>query len=77
MYAVVCGFNGSTYSRHRTHERAMASAEKVKRGLRRPNCGSLAGYVRVVREPARFTNIVPADNDFGCCQVQQKLWVED
>jgi hypothetical protein len=75
MLKVVCGFNGTVYSRHRRRDTAERAAEKVRRSLRHPNCGSLAGYVEVVPAAARFTRIVPADNEFGCVQVSQARWV--
>jgi hypothetical protein len=75
-YKVVCGFNGSVYSRHRSQEAAEKSAEKVKRSLNHPNCGSLASYVQIVNINARFTNIIPWPNSFGCLSVSQKRWVD-
>lgn len=77
MYAVACNFNGDLYSRHRTLKAAEKAAEKQKRNLRHPNCGSLAGYVVVVELPARFTSIVAADNEFGCNDTGVKRWVSD
>lgn len=74
MYKVVCGFNGTVYSRHRSLKTAERSANKMRRSLDHPNCGSLAGYVQVVNVDAYFTNIADADNEFGCCQVSQKFW---
>ena len=52
-----------------------AAAEKTKRKLRSPNCGSLASYVTVVELPAKFTSIVEADNEFGLCDTGVKRWV--
>jgi hypothetical protein len=75
-FKVVCGFNGTVYSRHKTAGAAHKAAERIKRGLRHPNCGSLASYVEVVPANARFTRIVPADNEFGCAQIDQPRWVE-
>lgn len=76
MFKVVCGFNGTVYSRHAT----ITSAESAARGIRRRlsnklTCGALASYVEVVPEEARFTRIVPCDNAFGCCSVDQPRWV--
>lgn len=75
MYAVACNFNGTIYSKHRTQKTAEAAAEKTKRKLRSPNCGSLASYVTVVELPAKFTSIVEADNEFGLCDTGVKRWV--
>lgn len=76
MFRVVCGFNGTVYSRHKTRENAERAAEKRRRSLRHPNCGSLASYVEVVSDGAWFTRIVPADNEWGYCSVSQPRWVE-
>lgn len=75
MFAVACNFNGDFYSTHRTLAAAEKAAEKTKRNLRSPNCGSLGGYVTVVELPARFTSIVDADNEFGCNDTGVKRWV--
>lgn len=75
-YKVVCGFNGTVYSKHKTEEAAYKAAQKERNALSLPCCGSLAYYVEVVGINARFTNIADADNEFGCCQTQQKFWKE-
>ena len=77
MYAVACNFNGEVYSKHRTCKAAEKAAEKQKRKLNHPNCGSLAGYVVVVELPARFTSIVAVDNEFGRHDTGVKRWVSD
>jgi len=75
-FKVVCGFNGTVYSRHKTEEAAIKAARKERNLLSTPNCGNLSAYVEVVDINARFTNIIPADNEFGCCSVSQKQWVD-
>jgi hypothetical protein len=76
-YKVVCGFNGTAYSYHRQANAAAKAAERMRRQLDHPNCGNLASYVQVVPAGARFTRIVPADNEFGCCEVSAPRWVGD
>lgn len=75
-HKVVCRFDGHVYSRHKSERAAEKSAEKIKRSLNHPNCGSLASFVEVVDIGARFTNIIPSSNEFGCVSVSQKRWVE-
>lgn len=75
-FKVVCGFNGTTYSRYFSRKAAERAAEKTRRGLRSPSCGSLASYVKVVPATARFSRIVPADNEFGCCSLSAPVWTD-
>lgn len=77
MYAVVCNFNGLVYSRHRTERAAKLAHDRTRRKLQSPNCGDLAYHVAVVELPARYTSIVPADNDCGCVDTGRKRWVSD
>lgn len=73
-YKVVNSFSGTIYSKHSSLEAAEKSAEKVRKSLDHPNCGSLGAYVNVVPINASFTNIIP-HNKHGVFQVSQKLWI--
>lgn len=75
-YKVVCGFNGTIYYRSDSLKNCERGAARIRKSLKKPQCGSLASYVQIVDGSARFTNIIPADNEFGCCQVSQKRWVD-
>jgi hypothetical protein len=58
-HRVVCGFNGTTYSSHRSLSAAMKSKARNQRVLfqARPQTGSLASHVQVVAEGATFGRI--------------------
>ena len=73
-YKVVCGFNGTVYSRHQSEYRAEQAARREQSKLRHPNCGDLAQYVEVVPIEATFSRIAPADNEHGCMELQQARW---
>jgi hypothetical protein len=76
-HKVVCSFSGRLYSRHTSEEHARRAAEREARSLNaNPNCGSLGFHVEVHPIGARFTRIIPADNDCGCVQVSSPRWVE-
>lgn len=76
MYKLVCNFNGTIYSKHRTIENAEKAKKKLINQLKtKINCGTLYSNVQIVDKNARFTNIVPADNEYSCVQVSQKRWV--
>ena len=77
-FNVVCGFNGTTYSSHRSIAAAKKSAAKIKRSLERAKhqTGSLGRYVQVAPESAYFGRIHSDKNGDNPWSVLQARWSE-